>query len=97
MSTQRTRAQARAILDQFKRSGLTQRAFAKQIGISKNTLSFWVRREKQSAASTGALVPIDVVAREPTGFELEVDGAVLRIPGDVSAEQWRTLREGLFS
>ena len=97
MSTQRTRAQARAILEQFEKSGLTQRAFAKQIGISKNTLSFWVRREKQSTASPGALVPINVPAPEPSGFELEVDGAVLRIPGDVSAGQWRALREGWLS
>jgi len=89
-----TRAQVRAIVERFHRSGLSQRAFAEQIDLSKNTLAFWIARERREADTSGALVAI--TGPQTLGaefFELEVAGAVIRVPRDVTAEEWRTLRE----
>ena len=94
MSKQHTRAQVRAIIERFHRSGLSQRAFAEQVDLSKNTLAFWIARERREPTASSALVPI---SRPQTlvseFFEFEVAGAVIRVPRDVTAEEWRALRE----
>ena len=98
MPKKRSRAQARAIIERFERSGLSQRAFAEQLGLSKNTLAFWIARERSESSSTGALVPITTPS--PSGadaFELEIEGAVLRVPRDVTVDEWRTIREAWLS
>jgi len=90
-----TRAQVRTIVQRFQRSGLSQRAFAEQLDLSKNTLAFWIGRERrESKQPSSALVPISR-PEDPSGepFELEVAGAVIRVPRDVSADEWRALRE----
>lgn len=95
MPKSRTRAQVRAIVERFHRSGLSQRAFAEQLELSKNTLAFWIARERrESKQPSGALVPISR-PEDPTSepFELEIAGAVIRVPRDVSADEWRALRE----
>ena len=98
MPKQRSRAQARAIVDRFERSGLSQRAFAEQLGLSKNTLAFWIARERRESSSSGALVPISTPSPQVVdSFELEVDCAVLRVPRDVTADEWRTIREAWLS
>ena len=98
MPKKRSRAQARALIERFERSGLSQRAFAEQLGLSKNTLAFWIARERRDSNSTGALVPISTPSPQVVDFfELEIDSAVLRIPRDVTADEWRTIREAWLS
>jgi len=94
-----TRAQVRAIVERFHRSGLSQRAFAEQIALSKNTLAFWIARERRETDTSGALVAISGPQQmlETEFFELEVAGAVIRVPRDVTAEEWRALREAWIS
>ena len=71
-------------MDEFKASGLTQRAFAERAGIHPATLSQWLR--KVSAAQEGftelsvpiaALAPVEVDL--PNGVRIRV-----RTTGDVS-------------
>jgi len=90
-----SRAQVRALVERFGRSGLSQRAFAEQLDLSKNTLAFWIARERrETRPSSGALVPITrPVSRASEFFELEVAGALIRVPRDATADEWRTLRE----
>ena len=38
--------EAKGILAQFRASGLSQREFAKQQGVSVSTLTYWLRRER---------------------------------------------------
>jgi hypothetical protein len=89
----RTRAQVRAIVERFQRSGLSQRAFAERLDLSQNTLAFWIARERRASQAVGALVPISRPQSPASGFELEVPGAVIRVPRDATAEEWRALRE----
>ena len=97
MPKKRTRAQARTIVERFHRSGLSQRAFAEQLDLSKNTLAFWIARERREPQST-ALVPITAPrAQSESPFELEVDGMLLRVPRNVTAEEWRAIREAWTS
>jgi len=94
MPRHRSRAQARTIVERFHRGGLSQRAFAEQLGLSTNTLAAWIARERRDPQSTGALVAVpSPVAPAEDPFELEVDGVLLRIPRGVSAEEWCAIRE----
>lgn len=94
MPKRHSRAQVRAIVERFHRSGLSQRAFAEQFDLSKNTLAFWIARERREAGASGALVAISGPQTPGADFfELEVAGAVIRVPRDVTTEEWRALRE----
>ena len=93
------RNEVRGILAQFRKSGLTQRAFAKQEGVSLSTLTYWIRRDRleQEIRDTSSLVEVAPPAPPSPlssgAFVLDLDGFRLEIPRDVSIEELRRLKE----
>jgi hypothetical protein len=89
-----TRDQIDALLDEFDRSGLTQVAFARHLGLSLSTFRWWLRRRQRSGARPRFL-PVTVansLLACSTGIELEL-GADRRvhIPVDIDREALRAL------
>ena len=96
------RKRARGILAQFKKSGLSQREFAEQEGVSLSTLSYWLRRERLEKELRGetalvAVAPTPVIEVRPGLFVLELGGLRLEVPRDVTIEEWRRIREAWAS
>ncbi len=92
--------EVRGILAQFHASGLSQREFAKQQGVSPSTLTYWLRRERleREIAGETALVAVAEAPSPSTGaFVLEFDGLRIEVPRDASVEEWRRLREAWAS
>jgi len=96
----RSPAEVDQILEDFKASHMTQRAFAESRGLSLSTLSFWMhkgRRVKPEAKETAPTVlPVAIGAlgssKEP--FEIRLhDGLVVRVPVDFDATALRRLLE----
>ena len=86
------RNEVHGILAQFQKSGLTQRAFAKQEGVSLSTLTYWIRRDRleQEIKGTTSLVEVTSPPSPSSGsFVLDLDGFRLEIPRDVSVEELR--------
>jgi transposase-like protein len=56
----RTREQRAQILNDYHQSGLTQKAFAAQVGIGCSTLTSWLRKAERAGAdgSEAAFVPV---------------------------------------
>jgi hypothetical protein len=98
----RGQSEVRGILAQFRASGLTQRAFAKQEGVSLSSLSYWLHKERleQELGGDTALV---AVTEEPSttvstdGFVLELGELRIEVPRNVTAEEWRRLRDAWAS
>ncbi len=53
-------------IQEYERSGLTQREYAAQIGIGLSTLSYWLRRRRREASG---MVRPDWVEVRPGGFD----------------------------
>ena len=49
----RTRSEVEAILEEYGRSGLTQRVFTRRVGIGVSTLQYWLRRARQGSRGEG--------------------------------------------
>lgn len=90
----RTRAEIAHRLAEYQSSGLSQQAFARSIGISQPTLSYWLRATRRRAAENvkdlPQLVPVKIKSapaeqsapRRPS-FELDLPrGSRLWIPAD---------------
>ena len=89
-----TREEINALLLRYRESGQSQRAFSEANGISKNTLAFWIHRQRKEATSTRALVPVSTDRVPCDGsFELEVSGILIRVPRNATAQEWQALRE----
>ncbi len=91
---------ARGILAQYRASGLTQRKFAKQEGVSLSTLTYWLRRERleRKIADDGALVEVaEVPSSSGSSFILQYGEFRIEVPRDASVEEWQRLREALSS
>ena len=75
-----------AIVGRFKESGLSQSAFAKEVGVSGNSISNWLRldREAQLPTETADLIPVRVRPPKPVDtLRVEVvlrNGRALRVP-----------------
>lgn len=92
----RSPAEIRAILEAYRSSGLSQRAFAQSVGLPSATLGNWIRRGVPGEARLGRrrrpkpagvaaeLVPVRVVEPPPACVgvvELDLPGGrVLRVP-----------------
>ncbi len=88
--------EVRGILAQFHASGLSQREFAEQEGVSLSTLTYWLRRERLEREISGetTLVAVsDQSTASATGFILEFGEFRIEIPRDASVEEWQRLRE----
>jgi len=92
----RTPAQRKQVLADYRRSGLTQQAFAARVGVSVSTLQLWLRQERQAPsaeATTFVSVPnLLAQAPAPAVYRLRlVGGAVLEIGSDYQPEQLEPL------
>jgi transposase-like protein len=72
------------LLDEFKSSGLTQRAFAGRLGIHPATLSGWVRKAAQAPEG---FAEVSLPLSAPAPIEVDLPNGVrirVRTTGDVS-------------
>jgi transcriptional regulator with XRE-family HTH domain len=93
------RQRARGILAQFKESGLSQREFAAQEGVSASTLAYWIRRERleQEIRGETALVAVSTASPSAMGFVIEIGEVRIELPRDTTVEEWSRLREAWAS
>ena len=92
----RTPAQRQQVLADYRRSGLSQQAFATRAGVGVSTLQLWLRQERQVPsvqATTFVPVPNLLAATPaPAVYRLRlVGGAVLEIGSDHQPEQLKSL------
>jgi hypothetical protein len=74
---------ARIVLDEWRRSGATMAAFARQRGLKASRLYWWKKRLRRAAVSppatpTLSLVPASIMSSEIT--------LTIRIPGEIAIE-----------
>jgi transposase-like protein len=92
----RTSAQRKQVLADYRRSGLTQQAFAARVGVSVSTLQLWLRQERGApSVQATTFVPVPNLlagAPAPAVYRLRlVGGAVLEIGSDYQPEQLEPL------
>ncbi len=92
----RTPAQRKQALTDYRRSGLSQQAFATQLGVGVSTLQLWLRQDRQTPSAHGAtFVPVPNLlakAPAPTVYRLRlVGGAVLEIASGYRREELEPL------
>ena len=73
-----TAADARVVLDEWRRSGDSIAVFARKHGVTAPRLYWWKKRLASPAAPTLSLVPATIVTCEAT--------IAIRLPGDVTLE-----------
>lgn len=73
-----TIADARMVLDEWRRSGDSMAVFARKHGVPPPRLYWWKKRLASPVAPTLSLVPATIVTREVT--------IAIRLPGDVTLE-----------
>lgn len=56
----RSRNEIAALLQQYDRSDLTQKAFATKRGIGTSTLQLWLRHRREENQSSTAFIPVNV-------------------------------------
>jgi hypothetical protein len=94
----RTSAQRTQVVADYRRSGMSQRAFAAQAGVGVSSLQLWLRQERDApAARATTFVPVpNLLAQAPASaiYRLRlVGGAILEIGPDCEPEQLRPLLE----
>lgn len=88
----------RRVIAAQERSGLTVREFAEAQGINATTLYWWRSRLRRETR----LVPVEVVeqggpqvGQEGRRFEVQLDGAVLRVPANFDEAELRRIVRAL--
>lgn len=95
-----------AIVDEFKRSELTQESFARRRGIPVTTLRSWIYKLRRERKATVSLVPVRVVASTAlaardaaaAGGEIEIElrtGVRLRLSTAVDLDYVAALAQRL--
>ena len=71
-----------------KASGMTNREFCQQRGISEKSYYYWLRKLRKRAveAATPQLVPLESAAAQATGMRIEFRGAQLVLPDGVDID-----------
>jgi hypothetical protein len=88
-------AEISAILTQYRRSGLAQRAFAQHHDLSLSTFSRWLRLARAPGAADFVRVTLPTI---PAGADFELvfaDGRRLRVPAGFDPAALRALLEVL--
>ena len=88
-------AEITAILTQYRRSGLAQRAFAQRHDLSLSTFSRWLRLARSPGAADFVRVTLPTI---PAGADFELDfpnGRRLRVPASFDPAALRALLEVL--
>ena len=85
----RTRAEWTKLVQEAQASDLTQKAFAKQRGLSPTTLSWWASRLRREAQGQTTLVAVEVVEDAPActaDFRVELaSGRTVLVPAAFDA------------
>jgi len=87
---------ARDILDEFRRSGLTQKAFCESQGIAKSTLGYWLRRERKQVPAVVPLVRVPISSTAVPAGKIVVrhtSGIVVEIERPIEAAELKTILE----
>jgi transposase-like protein len=92
----RTTAQRAQILTDYRRSGLTQKAFAAQVGIGHSTLTLWLRQATAGeSAGSPTFVPVPnllPVPRAATAYRLQFPrGLTVEVAPGFDAEELSAL------
>ncbi len=92
--------QIEELLAAYDSSGLTQREFVRQSGVTLSSFTYWLRRRRQrnQAATAPAWVPVEVQneAQARGSYYLQwPDGASLRIPCGFNPAEVRTLLQAV--
>jgi transposase-like protein len=98
-----TKAERRQLLQEYRRSGLTQREFAAEAGLGLSTLHAWLRREQMAGKEEGVQFvslpgPAAGIAAEkaPAAYRIELPNRfVLEIPPGFRREEVAGLVEVL--
>ncbi len=95
----RTKAEIQQIVEDYHRSGLSQREFAEQQELSLSSLQWWVRRAKRR--SPGEAIPqwLEVslpvkrakAIRAAVSYQLAIAGGVLSVPSGFDPEELKEL------
>lgn len=84
----------RAMVSEFRESGLSQRIFCEQRGINLHTFVYWVGKLKQADSVSGFIAVESSVSKPNVGFEIEYpNGVKLRIATSESLQMIRQLIE----
>ena len=83
-------------------SGLSQRVYCRNEGLSLSQFSYWNRKSWQGRGRQESTrltqVPVELAGASKTAIEIEVPGSYLvRVPGDVSHQQLREVLKALES
>jgi len=89
----RSREEWSRLVAEWRASGLSQPAFAREKGLAPTTLSWWACRLKREARSEPRLVAVDVAAEEPPApFRVELSGGrTVVVPAGFDAASLRRL------
>ena len=100
IARRRSRDEWAAVVEEYRRSGKSRSAFAREKRINSNTLAWWVSELSRSGVGTAKstkegtesdvrLVPVSIVEREPAGaaegLEISFGDTVVRFPAGTDA------------
>ena len=75
------------VIQECKASGLTNREFCRQRGISEKSYYYWLRKLRgQMAEAVPQLAPLDPVSAQDDMLQIQYRGAELRLPSHVDMD-----------
>lgn len=88
-----------ALIQECNASGLSNREFCRQHGISEKSFYYWLRKLRNQAVETAEtrLVKLESGAPEENPLEIRYHGAELRLPSDVDMDAVAALLRSIQS
>lgn len=75
------------VIQECKASGLTNREFCRQRGISEKSYYYWLRKLRgQMVEAVPQLAPLDPIPAQDDILQIQYRGAELRLPGHVDMD-----------
>lgn len=68
----RTSEEMYCLVDEYLQSGLSQKAFCKQVGISASTFGYWFRKKKTNDGPAPGFIKIDTSCKLAGGDSFEI-------------------------
>lgn len=86
------------VIQECKESGLTNRQFCRQRGISEKSYYYWLRKLRgQMAEAVPQLAPLDPAPAQDDMLQIQYRGAELRLPGHVDMDAVAALLRSIQS
>jgi hypothetical protein len=88
-----TARERECVIERYRASGKTQRAFCKEAGISLGSLTNWLRERRgvSDEHRTGKLIEVALPSESTGCIEVALSGIIVRIPSGTSPEWAATL------